>query len=52
MALARLLGPRGAILAGLILCGSYQYISQARIGLVDMTLTFWRPWRAAFLWFI
>ena len=41
MALAMsLLGPRGAILAGLILCGSYQYISQARIGLVDMTLTF------------
>ncbi|MBV8775146.1 MAG: glycosyltransferase family 39 protein, partial [Deltaproteobacteria bacterium] len=31
---------RAAILAGLILCGSYQYISQARIGLVDMTLTF------------
>jgi 4-amino-4-deoxy-L-arabinose transferase-like glycosyltransferase len=41
MALAlELLGPRGAILAGLILCGSYQYISQARIGVVDMTLTF------------
>ncbi|MGH8336757.1 MAG: ArnT family glycosyltransferase, partial [Gammaproteobacteria bacterium] len=37
---ASLLGMRGAILAGLILCGSYQYISQARIGLVDMTLTF------------
>ena len=42
MALASvLLGPRGTILAGLILCGSYQYISQARIGLVDMTLTFY-----------
>src|SRR5580658_5460953 len=37
---ASLLGLRGAILAGLILCGSYQYVSQARIGLVDMTLTF------------
>jgi 4-amino-4-deoxy-L-arabinose transferase-like glycosyltransferase len=37
---AYLLEIRGAILAGLILCGSYQYISQARIGLVDMTLTF------------
>ena len=37
---ANLLGPWGANLAGLILCGSYQYISQARIGLVDMTLTF------------
>jgi 4-amino-4-deoxy-L-arabinose transferase-like glycosyltransferase len=37
---ANLLGRYGAILAGLILCGSYQYISQARIGLVDMTLTF------------
>ncbi|MBV8454905.1 MAG: glycosyltransferase family 39 protein, partial [Deltaproteobacteria bacterium] len=37
---ANLLGSRGANLAGLILCGSYQYISQARIGLVDMTLTF------------
>jgi 4-amino-4-deoxy-L-arabinose transferase-like glycosyltransferase len=35
-----LLSLRGAILSGLILCGSYQYISQARIGLVDMTLTF------------
>ncbi|HTT75805.1 MAG TPA: glycosyltransferase family 39 protein, partial [Candidatus Binataceae bacterium] len=37
---ASLLGMRGAILSGLILCGSYQYVSQARIGLVDMTLTF------------
>jgi 4-amino-4-deoxy-L-arabinose transferase-like glycosyltransferase len=37
---ANLLGYRGAILAGLILCGSYQFISQARLGLVDMTLTF------------
>jgi 4-amino-4-deoxy-L-arabinose transferase-like glycosyltransferase len=37
---AQLLGPWGANLAGLILCASYQYVSQARIGLVDMTLTF------------
>jgi 4-amino-4-deoxy-L-arabinose transferase-like glycosyltransferase len=37
---ATLLGRCGAIVSGLILCGSYQYISQARIGLVDMTLTF------------
>jgi 4-amino-4-deoxy-L-arabinose transferase-like glycosyltransferase len=37
---ASLLGTSGGTLAGLILCGSYQYISQARIGLVDMTLTF------------
>jgi 4-amino-4-deoxy-L-arabinose transferase-like glycosyltransferase len=37
---AKLLGPGGAIFAGLILCGSYQFISQARIGLVDMALTF------------
>src|SRR5579883_3055406 len=35
-----LLGPRAGVLAGLLLCGSYQYVSQARIGLVDMTLTF------------
>lgn len=35
-----LLGMRGAILAGLILASSFQYVSLARIGLVDMTLTF------------
>ena len=35
-----LLGLRGAVLSGLILCASYQYISQARVGLVNMTLTF------------
>ena len=35
-----LLGLSGAVLAGLILCGSYQYIEQARIGRVDMTLCF------------
>jgi 4-amino-4-deoxy-L-arabinose transferase-like glycosyltransferase len=32
------LGPDGAVIAGLILCGSYQYIENARIGRVDMTL--------------
>jgi 4-amino-4-deoxy-L-arabinose transferase-like glycosyltransferase len=37
---AGLLGPRGAILSGLILAGSFQYVSQGRVGLVDMTLTF------------
>ncbi len=37
---AGLLGTRGAILSGLILAGSFQYVSQGRIGLVDMTLTF------------
>lgn len=49
-----LLGRRAAILAGLILCGSYQYISQARIGLVDMTLTFFEALAlyAFFGWFV
>jgi 4-amino-4-deoxy-L-arabinose transferase-like glycosyltransferase len=34
------LGERGAILAGLILAASYQYVSEGRVGRVDMTLTF------------
>jgi 4-amino-4-deoxy-L-arabinose transferase-like glycosyltransferase len=34
------IGGEGACLAGLILCGSYQYIEQGRIGRVDMTLCF------------
>src|SRR5512146_250156 len=34
------LGEGGAILAGLILAASYQYVSEGRIGRVDMTLTF------------
>src|SRR5215831_20210430 len=53
-----LLGPEGAVLAGLALAGSYQYISQGRIARVDMTLCFfealalfvfvwWLPERAA-----
>jgi len=35
-----ILGPSGGILAGLILTASYQYIENARIGRVDMTLCF------------
>ncbi len=34
------LGAADAVLAGLVLAGSYQYMSQARIGRVDMTLCF------------
>src|SRR2546421_8948860 len=34
------IGGAGACLAGLILCGSYQYIEHGRIGRVDMTLCF------------
>jgi 4-amino-4-deoxy-L-arabinose transferase-like glycosyltransferase len=34
------LGEGGAILAGLILAGSYQYVSEGRVGRVDMTLCF------------
>ncbi len=36
----RILGVDGALLAGLTLAGSYQYITQGRYGRVDMTLTF------------
>ncbi|GEM_PF-420434 len=47
-------GKRAGILSGLILCGSYQYISDARVGLVDMTLTFFITLAllAFFEWFI
>jgi 4-amino-4-deoxy-L-arabinose transferase-like glycosyltransferase len=34
------LGESGAMLAGLILAASYQYVSEGRVGRVDMTLTF------------
>jgi 4-amino-4-deoxy-L-arabinose transferase-like glycosyltransferase len=34
------LGLEAAVLAALVLLGSYQYVSQARIGRVDMALTF------------
>lgn len=37
---ARLMGLESGLLAGLILLGSYQYVDQARLGRVDMTLTF------------
>jgi 4-amino-4-deoxy-L-arabinose transferase-like glycosyltransferase len=33
-------GPAPAVLSGLILAASYQYISEGRVGRVDMTLTF------------
>lgn len=48
---ASFLGPAGALLAGLILCGSYQYIEQGRIGRVDMTLTFFETLALfSFMW--
>jgi hypothetical protein len=37
---AGFLGFSGALIAGLILCGSYQYIENGRVGRVDMTLCF------------
>jgi 4-amino-4-deoxy-L-arabinose transferase-like glycosyltransferase len=47
----KLLGVRGGLLSGAILACSYQYISQGRIGLVDMTLTFFEALSLyAFLW--
>jgi 4-amino-4-deoxy-L-arabinose transferase-like glycosyltransferase len=49
-----LLEMRGGVLSGLILAGSYQYIGQGRIGLVDMTLTFFETLSlcAFFCWFL
>src|SRR5271156_2847140 len=45
------LGPRDAILAGLVLTASYQYIENARIGRVDMTLCFFETLALfAFMW--
>jgi len=50
---AGLLGTRGAILSGLILAGSFQFVSQGRIGLVDMTLTFFEALALySFLWWL
>ncbi len=47
------LGPGAAMLAGLILIGSYQYISQGRIGRVDMALTFFETLALfSFLWWL
>jgi 4-amino-4-deoxy-L-arabinose transferase-like glycosyltransferase len=37
---ATILRPSSALLSGLFLLASYQYVSQARFGRVDMTLTF------------
>jgi 4-amino-4-deoxy-L-arabinose transferase-like glycosyltransferase len=48
-----LLGCRGGFLAGLVLIGSYQYVSQARFGRVDMTLTFFETLALfSFLWWL
>jgi 4-amino-4-deoxy-L-arabinose transferase-like glycosyltransferase len=48
-----LLGTDGAILAGLILAGSYQYVEQGRFGRVDMTLCFFESLALfAFVWWI
>jgi 4-amino-4-deoxy-L-arabinose transferase-like glycosyltransferase len=45
------LGPSSALLCGLILLASYQYVSQARYGRVDMTLTFFESLALfLFLW--
>jgi len=53
VAAAALLGAEGAVLAGLALAGSYQYISQARIARVDMTLCFFEALALfVFLWWL
>ena len=50
---ADFLGFNGAILVGLILCGSYQYIENGRLGRVDMTLCFCETLALlAFVWWI
>ena len=47
------LGAEAAILAGLALAGSYQYVSQGRFGRVDMTLCFFETLALfAFVWWI
>jgi len=47
------LGLAGAIVAGLVLCGSYQYLENARIGRVDMTLCFFETLALfAFAWWL
>jgi 4-amino-4-deoxy-L-arabinose transferase-like glycosyltransferase len=49
----RFLGADAAILAGLALAGSYQYVSQGRYGRVDMTLCFFETAALfAFLWWL
>ncbi|MGH7842140.1 MAG: ArnT family glycosyltransferase, partial [Candidatus Binataceae bacterium] len=48
---ADLLGFGGGLLAGAILCASYQYIEQGRLGRVDMTLCFFETLALfAFAW--
>jgi 4-amino-4-deoxy-L-arabinose transferase-like glycosyltransferase len=48
-----ILGAEAAILAGLALAGSYQYVSQGRFGRVDMTLCFFETLALfAFVWWI
>jgi 4-amino-4-deoxy-L-arabinose transferase-like glycosyltransferase len=48
-----ILGIEGAVLAGLILAGSYQYMSQARYGRVDMTLCFFETLALlSFVWWM
>ena len=48
---ASFLGAEGGLLAGLILAASYQYIENARIGRVDMTLCFFETLALfAFAW--
>src|SRR5215831_5198953 len=50
---AALLGGEGAILAGLALAGSYQYISQGRFARVDMTLCFFEALALfVFVWWL
>jgi 4-amino-4-deoxy-L-arabinose transferase-like glycosyltransferase len=45
------LGPEAAVLAGLILVASYQYIENARVGRVDMTLCFFETLAlSSFMW--
>ena len=48
-----LMGGEGAVLAGLALAGSYQYIGLGRFGRVDMTLCFFEALALyAFLWWM
>lgn len=48
-----ILGLGGALLAGLTLVGSYQYITQGRFGRVDMTLAFFEALSLfSFLWWL
>ncbi|HTY54437.1 MAG TPA: phospholipid carrier-dependent glycosyltransferase [Candidatus Binataceae bacterium] len=43
----------GAVLAGVVLLSSYQYVSEGRIGRVDMTLTFFESLALfSFLWWL